>query len=307
MSVVGVDIGGSHITCGIVSRDGSLLKESIVNRKTFDKQGIDLIHEWSTAINNVIEKNPNEDLVGIGIAIPGPVDYQHGVAYFDGSNSKFQSLYKVDIKSELLKALDYKSEIRFVNDAVAFGIGENWVGEAKGFGCSLAITLGTGFGSTIFKDNQPQLKGASVPKNGCFWHLPFKDGIADDYFSTRWLVKRYNELRGTQVEGVKEIAEVFDSCAYSRKAFDEFGEMLGEFLLPWLSKLEIEALILGGNISRAISCFEKPLQSFLAQKNQPLIIKKSELRESAALIGSARIHKEDYWQSLNDQIAGATF
>ena len=259
------------------------------------------------AIREVLESSSEDIVSGIGIAIPGPMDYQRGVAFFDGSNSKFRSLYQVDIRQDLEKALQFQGEIRFVNDAIAFGIGESWVGEGQGMTSSLALTLGTGFGSVLFKNDRPLLKGDSVPKNGCFWHLPFREGIADDYFSTRWLVNRYNELKGTNAIGVKEIADVFDSCVFAKQVFEEFGEMLGSFLHPWIMALALEGIIIGGNISRALRCFEPALMDGFQRKGLNPIIKESKLLESAALVGSARIHQEDYWNSLNKQIGGLIF
>ena len=81
--------------------------------------------------------------------------------------------------------------IHFINDAVAFALGEDWIGKTSGSARSLAITLGTGFGSSFLKNSLPVVFGESVPKHGYVWHLPIEGGIADDYFSTRGLVNRY--------------------------------------------------------------------------------------------------------------------
>ena len=61
---------------------------------------------------------------------------------------------------------------------------------------SLSITLGTGFGSAFISDRIPIVDGPLVPKIGCVYHLPYRDGIADDYFSTRGLLGRYKKHYG---------------------------------------------------------------------------------------------------------------
>ena len=297
----GVDIGGSHITCGLVKKDGKLVSDTIVNKKMSGQQGIEIIRFWWEAINELLE-NIEADVSGIGIAIPGPFDYPDGVALFNGSNKKFQSIYGVDVKSELLSNLAFNGEIRFVNDAAAFGIGESWVGTAKDYDRSVVITLGTGFGSAIIQGDTPLFFGKGVPEDGCFWHLPFKGGIADDYFSTRWLIHRFQELTGLKVKGVREMAVLYPTNAHVSQVFSEFGSMLGEFLLPWLEELESEVIVIGGNISRALDYFRDSFVSFLESFGISLEVLESELMEASALIGSVRTLDETYWKEVKNQI-----
>ncbi len=94
-----------------------------------------------------------------------------------------------------------------MNDASAFAVGEAWAGSASGSNRSLAITFGTGFGSAFISNKIPVVDGPEVPRIGCVYHLPYKDGIADDYFSTRWFLGRYKAITGKELKGVKELAE----------------------------------------------------------------------------------------------------
>ena len=64
---------------------------------------------------------------------------------------------------------------------------------------SLSITLGTGFGSAFISNRIPIVDGPLVPRLGCVYHLPYRDGIADDYFSTRGLLGRYKKLTGKEL------------------------------------------------------------------------------------------------------------
>lgn len=52
---------------------------------------------------------------------------------------------------------------------------------AANFNRSLSITLGTGFGSAFIRNHIPIVDGPELPKLGCIYHLPFKDG---DQFNT---------------------------------------------------------------------------------------------------------------------------
>jgi len=91
-----------------------------------------------------------------------------------------------------LVSLDGNQAIRFMNDASSFAVGEAWIGNAAGYKRSLFITLGTGFGSAFLEKGIPVVERDDIPPMGCLWHLPFRDGISDDYFSTRWIIKQYD-------------------------------------------------------------------------------------------------------------------
>lgn len=285
--IIGVDIGGSHITSGLVRGGGHLIKETIVKNKTVAVEGDELIELWAATIETVL--NDHKGISGIGIAIPGPFDYQNGIALFDGSNKKFSSISNVNVRKALLSYLNFRGEVRFVNDATAFALGEDWVGSAKAYDRTLAITLGTGFGSAIVHDGSILTVGRDVPEDGCFWHLPFRGGIADDYFSTRWLVKRFKKVSGIATAGAKEIADLCGSNHYANQVFTEFGRNLGVFLYPWLDLLASEAVVIGGNIARALNLFQDSLNFKLKELGVSPVILKSELMEEAALIGSTKM------------------
>jgi glucokinase len=166
---------------------------------------------------------------------------------------------------------------------------------------SLSITLGTGFGSAFIKDTLPVLDGDEVPEQGCLWHLPFEDGIADDYFSTRGLIKRYKAASGAEVRGVKEIAEMADTDEKARGIFEDFGFKMGTFLQPWIIKAGSEVLVMGGNISRAYPLFAESLGQGLGESKVP--VKISELKETASMIGSAYLIIDAFYRELTPLLA----
>src|SRR5690606_14556785 len=160
----------------------------------------------------------------------------------------FDSLYDVSIPTEFstyIKGVE-STNLRFLNDATSFGVGVSVMGRAKGHSKVIAITLGTGFGSAFIKDGIPLVNVDGVPKGGCLWDKPFKDGIGDDYFSTRWCLKRYYQISSKQVQGVKEIADIDNE--HSRALFREFGSNMAEFMIPFLLRFKPDVIILGGNI-----------------------------------------------------------
>jgi glucokinase len=151
-----------------------------------DNQGSadEILESWITALKASISKIEKSQLAGIGFAMPGPFEYNTGIARFTDANAKYQNLFGIDVGKYVKKKLDFISplEVRFMNDATAFAVGEAWAGKASMAKRSLSITLGTGFGSAFIDNGIPIVEHENVPKMGCGWHLPFKDSIADDYF-----------------------------------------------------------------------------------------------------------------------------
>lgn len=301
---IGVDIGGSHIVCCAIDMSSGQPIEGTVVEKKVDNKGTkeEIFQTWAKALNGTINTIDADSLIGIGFAMPGAFNYKTGVASFEGTE-KYGQLYDVNVKEELPNYLDVEDvELRFINDASAFAAGEAWYGKAKGTSSSISITLGTGFGSAFIENDIPVVDRSDVPIHGCFWHLPFRDGIADDYFSTRWFVNSFKEISGITASGVKDVAMDAVNGGESQKLFDAFGQGMGEFMLPWLKKFKPETLVIGGNVSKAFELFNPAFSKYLTENKVSLNIVVSELMEEAALIGSARLLDEKFWNQVKDDL-----
>ena len=299
---IGVDIGGSHITSAAIDLNRlKIIKGTTFSSKVDNKAEKDMILEnWSKAINQTIANIPNLTEVKVGFAMPGPFHYKTGLAMFTG-NDKYENLYNVSIPNELNRFIKAeKVDFRFLNDATAFGVGASSMGEAKTYSRVIAVTLGTGFGSAFIKDGIPQVNTNDVPEGGCLWDKPYKDGIGDDYFSTRWCIRRYKELSSKQVSGVKEIAEANDRD--SETVFIEFGTNMAEFMIPFMKKYRPDLIILGGNVSRASDFFLPTLRDKIKNAGFNTAFEISSLMEDAAIIGGAKLFLPNFWNQVKDDL-----
>lgn len=302
---IGVDVGGSHISCKVYDLDEKLLVQDSLNGVKIDHSGSkeEILSRLDDLLSPVLQTIDPMELAGIGMAMPGPFDYVNGIALFSGENAKFIHLNKVDIRKELSSSLGLEADkIRFINDATAFAIGEFFNGSLQNASKSLAITLGTGFGSAFLSNGIPVITEDTVPKEGCLWHLPFQEGIADDYFSTRGLVSRFENHSKLKVEGVKQIAELISSHPFARDLFIDFGKKLAKFLTPWIKSFEVESMVMGGNISKAFPLFENPLQEEFRKEGIVVKTEASKLLEDSAFIGSAMLVNDEFYSSLKDQL-----
>ncbi|MDW3194966.1 MAG: ROK family protein [Cytophagales bacterium] len=299
--VIGVDVGGSHILSGAIElQTGTLLGTSLFDAKIDNKASRTAIMQaWAGTINQSLKAVQGNHVLGIGFAMPGAFNYKTGVALFEG-NEKYESLYDCHVPQSLGPLLISKTlKMRFLNDASSFAVGEAWKGEAAGKNKALSITLGTGFGSAFVKKGIPVTSGETVPEHGCLWHLPFQDGIGDDFFSTRWFTNSYKSLTGKEIPGVKELHDLHkkgDSVAML--LFHEFGINLGKFINIWIQRFEPDVLVMGGNISKAWDLFSTSFYQELDREKLQLEVKVSQLKEQAALLGGARLFDPDTWEKI---------
>lgn len=298
---IGTDIGGSHITCAAVDMtSGKVLKETIAERPVNNQaQAFEIISVWASCLEDVINYVSLEEVRGIGFAMPGPFDYVKGISYIRGV-SKYENLYGFNIGDAIKSKLEVPEsfEVRFINDASAFAVGEAWAGKAASFRKSMCITLGTGLGSAFIDDKIPVVDGPDVPKIGCVYHLPYGESIADDYFSTRWFLKRYKEQTNKEIKGVKELSEMAGKDEVVMKLFLTFGNELAGFLSPWLKKFKAEVLVIGGNISYAYNLFGEIFEKRLKKEKWNGKVAISELKEDAALLGSAYLFDDRFWKAV---------
>lgn len=298
---IGVDIGGSHITAIAVDMtanriiNGSRAESPVDNKAEADV----ILAVWSDTLKQVMRGIQIFNLRGIGFAMPGPFDYVRGICLIRGV-PKYEKLYGVNVGKAIGSRLGLPCDcrVRFMNDASSFAVGEAWAGKAAGYHRMMAITLGTGFGSAFLEDRIPVVEGDRVPKMGCVYHLPFGNGIADDYFSTRWFTVRYREVTGQEAAGVREVAMMAGRAPEVKEIFSEFGTGLGGFLAPWLIRFGAEIMVIGGNISHSFNLFGPAMENTLRREGCDTIIAISELKEDAALLGSAYLLDDDFWKAV---------
>ncbi|MFC3415240.1 ROK family protein [Algoriphagus hitonicola] len=283
MEIIGVDIGGSHIAAASVSRveDQVEIGELVDRNVDTFSDAKSIIDTWSQVIQSVKEYSKTSQ---IAIAMPGPFDYDQGISMIH-DQGKMKTLFGCSICDLLADSLGISPQaISFTNDAEAFLIGESQVGAGRSFSNSIGLTLGTGLGSAIQVEE--------VVKDAQLWRAPFKDGIAEDYLGTAWFVNYAEQNYRLKIKGVKDLLNEEISSEIRKLIFAEFGKNLGEFLFPYLIRLQTQVLILGGKISLASSEFVPFVRDFLEHRQVSIPIIRSELEEHAALIGAAISHQE---------------
>jgi len=279
--IVGVDIGGSHITVALVDLSSlEILPESLVRmRIDSSAPAEEIIQNWAKAIRTACEIQPGKDAY-LGIAMPGPFDYKNGISLVK-DQGKYDSLYKLNIKQLLSKELAIPADhIRFSNDAGCFLQGEIHKSELEKYERAVGLTLGTGMGSAYM-----------VEKNAYdanLWETPYLGGIIEDYISSRWFVNEFKKRTSQDIQDVRDLVENYQEHETTQELFFEFSSNLAQFLYKFISRRDANVVILGGNIAKAHSFFVREVRKQLYDLmgfSIPVCI--STLGENAALIGAA--------------------
>lgn len=150
MKSIGVDIGASHISCGLYNSNIKKLENKIYFPNKMDKT-VDVDISTKYFINLIInlidrlikENNINMDEVSsIGLGCPGGVDKQNGI--FLGSTSL--NVDEIDFRKELKK---YNVKIFVENDCTCAGICESYLNNLNNF---IMFTLGSGLGISYMQN-----------------------------------------------------------------------------------------------------------------------------------------------------------
>lgn len=284
--VLGVDIGGSHITVAVVDMENRLIIEGSYTRCWIDAHGKPetIINNWKAAIEQAYDKAGLE-VDKIGIAMPGPFDYENGISRIAG-NDKYEAFYGLNVKNMLAAALGIDAaNILMKNDAACFLAGEMFAGAVKDYANVIGITLGTGLGSAVATYGNT--------RDANLWCSSFLDGIAEDYLSTRWFLKRYYQLTGVNMIDVKSLTGLYDESETIRTIFDEFSQHLAAFLMLFLQDNQADAIVIGGNISNASAKFLPNVLKEFKANDIEIPVRISELNERAAIAGAASC-----WENL---------
>lgn len=285
--IIGIDVGGSHIAAGLIdiSKAGDTPMQ-LINGSIDPLASADSI---MTAISHCIREILREApaIRAVGVAFPGPFDYEKGVSAIAHVGRKFEQTFGLHV-GQVLKDFTGLPHTPFLfsNDAHCFAEGAYHRHQLKSKR-TVFLTLGTGFGSAFMENGRLLHTHEALPASGAFYDQDFAGAKADDLFSTRWILNAYQQYTGEEIASVKELATSGSRVAVA--VFDQLGKNLGAFLLPWLEKFQCDTLVIGGNISRASALFTPALMEQLGPLGKTTTIVFRGDTEACILTGAALI------------------
>ena len=145
----GIDIGGTTVKIGLVAETGEIVTRwEVPTRKGSDPAG--LLEDVKTSLENCMEERNMEkaDILGIGMAAPGPVT-EDGVLH-GCVNIGWGDVDLDDLAEDVIGI----SPVRIGNDARVAALGEAAYGAGQDAESMLMVTLGTGVGGGVVLDGK---------------------------------------------------------------------------------------------------------------------------------------------------------
>jgi glucokinase len=263
-----LEIGGTHVTAALVDLGERMVLPGSVRRRPLDSEGT--AEQTGSAIVRCGAGLPAGPRLPWGVALPGPFDYEGGIALYTGVG-KFDALHGMDMRAALTEGLPQKPHsVSFLNDADAFVLGEWLSGAAAGSRRCVGITLGTGVGSAFLADGVCYEEGPGVPPYGRVDLLEIAGRPLEERVSRRAIRAAYGHRTGAGeaghpragdagargsggAGGTPDVAEIAarardgDLLAHSvlHLAFEALGETLG----PYLRDFGATVLVVGGSMT----------------------------------------------------------
>lgn len=257
-----LDIGGGHVTSALVDTALKSIVSGTGQRSETDPNASakSLIGTWAEAGLDSLKGGNGFDLSHVGIAMPGPFDYQQGVSRME---HKFASLHGCDVRQLLREAWKdtLNCPIRFANDADLFALGEYWAGAGRDTHRMIGVTLGTGLGSGFIENGRILTKDSRIPDQGEIWNVPHKAGKAEDYANGEFLASLYEKRTGECKEGREMASLAMRGDRNAQSCFHTLGENLVSILQPWVRSFSPDVLVFGGNLSKSFDLFAEAMRN----------------------------------------------
>jgi glucokinase len=154
--ILGVDVGGTTISAGLVSPSGEIVKQ--VQVPTHQGGSGSALTTLLTLLDRLLAEASGEGVrvLGIGAGVPGAVDAAGGVVGMDVQN--VPELAGVPLAAELGRVASLPAYID--NDVNVLALGEWRFGAGRGARSLVLLAIGTGVGGGIILDGR-LLRGAS--------------------------------------------------------------------------------------------------------------------------------------------------
>ena len=313
--VIGVDIGGTSIVVGLVPTDGGAAEGLRVRATSMfagpDEAVTHIARLAEEAVAEVLDGHggTREDVVGVGIGSPGPLDLEEGVV-LDAFNLGWK---QYPLRQRISEALGLPASLD--NDANCGTYGEWWQGAGRGASLLVGLTVGTGIGAGVIVDGK-LLHGASGTA-GEIGHTTI------DFTGRRCACGNYGCLEayasGPNIaararEGVEAGAEsvlvdlvqgdldritavtVYEALVlgddYAHEVMLETAKILGAGVANIVNTLNPEVVVIVGGVTRAGDHLFVPLRSEVRRRafraaEQACRIVPGELPETAGVVGAA--------------------
>ena len=303
----GIDLGGTSVKCALFQTDGTVEEKWEIKTRV-ENEGKEILPDIAKTILAKMEekKIAKEDVAGVGIGIPGPVDENGEIAC--AVNLHWG---RKNIEKELAELTGLV--VKAGNDANVAALGEMWKGGGQGSKNLILVTLGTGVGGGIIV-NEKMVTGAHGA-GGEIGHASVEmeeeeacncgnKGGLEQYASATGIARLARRamasgqeesiLRSMENVTAKDVFDAYkDGDALAAKVVDQFARYLGNALAIFSCVADPDVIVIGGGVSKAgqvlIDCVEKYFRQYAFTACKDTKIKLATLGNDAGIYGAAKL------------------
>lgn len=264
--VIGVDLGGTQVRAIRCDTAGKIIAHAHT-RTAANAGAIAILAQIEELIAEVRGDLPRQEIIGVGVGSPGPVDGRRGFI-FEAPN--LPGWVNVPLKTLLAERTGLPVEVG--NDANAAALGEWHFGSGRGTDHFVYVTISTGIGGGVIVDRALLLgrKGiagevghmvmqAGGPRCGCgnlgCWEA-VASGTALARIANQALVAGERSSLRSKQDGHKVTAKDVAMAALSGDALalrlmEQEGDLIGAGVVSLLHLFSPECIALGGGVMKS--------------------------------------------------------
>jgi glucokinase len=288
---IGVDLGGTKILAGVVTRDGEVVRRH--ERMTPHESQDAVLAELEAAVAELVD----EYVGAVGFGVPSPVDQKRGIVV---------QCVNLPLQDSALRehmAQRFSLPVGLDNDANAAAIGEWRAGSGRAVDDLVMLTLGTGLGGGVIANGRPFRGGRGggpelghvvvvhdgLPCQGtCTGH-----GHLEPYVTGISATKRAQEAFGPAADAHRLVRLANEGDAQAVEILADIGRHLGSAMGSFTNIFEPELIVLGGGFGVAAwDHIVGPAEEIMRREGlrpmrDEVRVVRAELGTAAGLIGAA--------------------
>jgi predicted NBD/HSP70 family sugar kinase len=292
----GTVIGEGVYESALVNARGDLIEHAVGEFDPEDMSGQAVAVAAQEGLEKVLPRK-REELLGIGVAVPGTCDTETGEILISGQVPALNGTRFVQMLSTTLGR-----EILVDNDSHALALGEKWFGSGRGNATFASVQTGTGLGVGLVLEGQiyrgptgtaGELGHTTVVPQGekCTCGLT---GCWETIATIRWLRAEAEKVqlpKAGRMDAAK-LKELSPESKAARRLFEDYADNLAIGLANLAHVLGVTMFVLHGDAVGGGEEFRSMIEQAVRERTLPglseqITIVLSALDQRAAVLGAA--------------------
>ena len=312
--VVGAEIAVAESRVAVADLEGHILRRESVEWHPNPKLLLSRVHH---AIRSVIRGQPQENILGVGIAFPGSVDSPSGIVRFA------ENLGWVNVHAGELLSRGLNLPLYCENNAKLSAFGERWF-SGPNHNISdhfVFVTFHSGLGTgVIIRGHLLHAGSAAAPE---FGHVTLHSengrpckcgnvGCWEQYAADFALLRLYRQHSGSDASD-QEVASAEHVVRLARKgdlaasrAVRETAVQLGLGLVNLIWALNPDTIVLGDYVAEGWDMIRQPMMSLVQSRVAPYVLARLRIQPSAhgadaALLGGVALVLDRFFHRFDHE------